>query len=395
MSMFRGFQYFALSIAIMGASAEAKDKFDFSGFARMVGGWLDTEEAEFKGYDNELDFRASTLLGLQAEYQVLDSLAITSQVVGRADSNNESSLEWLYLTWKPINAFQIKAGKLRTPFFTFSDYTDVGYAYHWISPPTQVYNAYLFSSYDGIDLTWNYTANNFDVNLEVYAGESEAEANAGPSPIDYTINNLRGIIGTINVKNFQLRASRYQSGSVLDLPQLDSLATILNQAGFPASADSLSTERSARAHQIGITYNNLKYFVHSEWIKLDADFGVLPEIASGYVSAGYYLGPLTLHLTFANSDSDPKAPLNEIPVGLSSSLDQLALSYQQTINSFIVDHLTSWTVGVRWDVQQNLALKFDWTVLQGELGNASFFNNIDAGFNRKANLYQFGVEWVF
>ena len=82
--------------------------------------------------------------------------SVTAQGLFRSDSttvSGESGLEWLYLTYTPTTNLQIKIGKLRTPFFTMSDFSDVGFAYPWINPPQQVYDTYLFKTFNELFLS--------------------------------------------------------------------------------------------------------------------------------------------------------------------------------------------------------------------------------------------------
>lgn len=373
----------------------AEDALNFSGFARIVGGYLDTDKATFKGYDEDFSLTPSSLIGLQLDYQALDTLSITGQVVGRADNDKDSEVEWLYLNWKPLDNFTVKTGRLRTPFFSLSDYTDVGYAYHWVLPPVQVYSAFLDRQYDGIDLIWNRNFDLFDLSFEIYAGDVDGEANVGSNFVPYTANNLLGAIGKISNGNLQFRLSYYKGKAVFDLPELDAFALALQTAGFQATADSLNTEMGGDVRQAGLIYDNLKFFLHSELVDIKVDSGVGPDMRSYYYSGGYSFNPVTLHLTYAKSHATAKPPVNEIPIGLDPGLDVLAFTYQGILQSFGLDNMKSWTVGARWDVTKNVALKFDWERIEGKPGQTGFYVIEDQSFDRKSNLFLMGAEIIF
>jgi hypothetical protein len=61
------------------AYAKADDALQFSGFARLVLGCLDESNATYFGYDDGISFDQQSLIGLQADYQLLDNLAVTEQ----------------------------------------------------------------------------------------------------------------------------------------------------------------------------------------------------------------------------------------------------------------------------------------------------------------------------
>lgn len=125
-------------------SAESDDNLQFSGFARVVVGYLDDAQADYLNYDNSISIDNESLIGLQADYQIIDDLAITGQLIGHSGNKRDSGIEWLYLTYTPSNTLKFKIGKQRTPFLSYSDVIDVGYAYPWATLPQQTYPRHFF-----------------------------------------------------------------------------------------------------------------------------------------------------------------------------------------------------------------------------------------------------------
>ena len=115
--------------------AEDDDKLQFSGFARLVLGYLDDKDANYLDYDNSLRIDKESLIGFQIDYQAFDSLAFTGQLIGHTDKERDSGIEWLYLTYTPTKKLKFKLGRQRTPFLNYSDVIDVGYAYPWATLP--------------------------------------------------------------------------------------------------------------------------------------------------------------------------------------------------------------------------------------------------------------------
>lgn len=52
-------------------------------------------------------------------------------------------------------------GRLRIPFFYYSEFLEVGYAYNWVRLPSDIYNI-SFSSFDGIDFTQRFSIGSLD-----------------------------------------------------------------------------------------------------------------------------------------------------------------------------------------------------------------------------------------
>ena len=93
---------------------------------------------------NSISIDNESLIGLQADYQIIDDLAITGQLIGHSGNKRDSGIEWLYLTYTPSNTLKFKLGKQRTPFLSYSDVIDVGYAYPWATLPQQTYPRHFF-----------------------------------------------------------------------------------------------------------------------------------------------------------------------------------------------------------------------------------------------------------
>lgn len=58
-----------------------------------------------------------------------ENLSVTGQLVARGDTS-EVKAEWLYLSYQFNPNLRINVGRQRMPLFLYSDYMDVGYAYH-------------------------------------------------------------------------------------------------------------------------------------------------------------------------------------------------------------------------------------------------------------------------
>lgn len=374
------------------------DDFEFSGYVRVIGGYLDEEKAKYKGYDDNVNFKPASLLGLQAQYSINQQWSVTAQVVARAEpsASKDSGLEWLYITYQPTESLQVKLGKLRAPLFAMSDFSDVGFAYPWINLPQQVYDTYMFNTFNGVDVIYKFATDNFDISIEGYYGEESGDIEVGNNVTSFDADNLMGLIGKFNIDNVELRMAKYSTDLNLQINALSQLRGQLNQLGFDNSANSLNTQGRGYADQMSIVYDNLDYFLRAEWVKIKTDLSFIPKIESYYLTAGFHYNSFTYHATFGDSDVKIGTPENEIPFGIDPGLDRLAINYQEVFNRSEPDALQTWTIGVRWDLMPNLALKAEFSTLEGNQVENSFFT-LEEGtdFDRRANLYLVGLDWVF
>lgn len=130
-------------------------------------------------------------------------------------------------------------------------------------------------------------------------------------------------------------------------------------------------------------------------------FGVI-SYDSYYLSGGHtfypFNLPITPHITFANISVDEAPSLvNEIPANV-PQLAPLRSAYLGVFQSDLIgnDSLQRLSVGLRWDVNPAVALKAEWMRLRADRDKRGFFTfNRAADFDRKANLFLLGLEWVF
>ncbi|MBF7074400.1 hypothetical protein ISG33_13420 [Glaciecola sp. MH2013] len=379
------------------ASDELSERFEFNGFARVVAGYLDESSATFQDYGNDIDLSQQSLIALQGEFRISDALSISSQLLAHSSAERDSGVEWLYLTYQPNNNWRFKLGKLRTPFFRYSDTIDVGFAYPWISPPQQVYSGFLFSNYEGVTGSYLFSYGGVNFDLEAYYGRYDGEITREDERVDLEADEIKGLIFSASKGNLTARISATQSSDFFaDVPAFTQFSEILERAGFTENAESLRFNGKVTGYQANINYDTLDYFLAAEWTRIRSDLLVVPQVDAYYFTAGYNFYPFQIHASYSTSDTNNIVPVNQIPPGVSPQLDQISFVYEQITGNLPEYDLDSVTLGARWDFLHNMSAKAEITVLDGEPGQRSFYSEIaDPSFDRKATLYQVAIEWVF
>ena len=386
-----------------GLFGRLSERVRFSGFAHLVGGYLDDGGAIYQGYDNAISFGQHSLFALQTDVALIETLSFTTQLLAHASATRDSGVEWAYLTWRPSKRWRFKAGKMRTPFYLHSDTIDVSYTYPWIIPPQQVYTPYVPNDFTGLSAAYQFNIGAFDLEAKAYWGNFEGAITVEDEfPVDAEADNLWGLILEAWRGNLHLRASWHRAGADFKLPRTARFAALLRRFGFNSSADSLDTKTDVTYAQAGVSYETLDYFLKAEYTRLrKTDSFAFPQYDSYYLSGGYTFHPfnlpITAHATFASFRTQGgRRPVEEIPRGVSPRLDFLRGAYIRAFNSVLDDDLQSLSVGLRWDVNLAVALKAEWVRLRADREQRGFFT-IDptADFDRKANLFLLGLEWVF
>ena len=369
--------------------------FKVSGFGRIVGGYLDTSDAAYLDYSDEIQFDSQSLAAIQADWQATDKFSVTTQLLAHSNSDTKSGIEWLYLTYQLNDNWQIRAGKQRTPFFHYSDVRNVGFAYHWINPPQQLYNGVLFPTYEGVNVNYRIGNEEIQASIEAYWGSFNDEHEIADLIIKPDVTNLHGFIGRISRQNLQFTLAFHRGDIDVTLQELEDFRTILQSAGYSMSADSLSPEGKVEVLTAGLSYHNFDYFVEAEVMKLVGEPSAFPDMLSAYLTTGIYSPPMTYHVTVATSTASYPDPINEIPLGLAPELDYLSTTYESIFDQFYRDSLNSLAIGIRYDFNAHFAIKGDVSLLRGKDQKRAFFEVKNANFDNSATLYQVALEWVF
>ena len=182
-------------------SVQADEDVQWNGFLNVVGGFSRYETANLQepegtftngfGYDQDFTFDHETSAGLQASKALDEQTEVTTQIFARgSDENYQARMKWLYLTWQPDEYSRFRIGHVGTPTYYFSDYLNVGYAYHWITPPQWVY---LFdTTITGIDYTFEDTWRDIAWSVEVAVGTQDEYLSTLET--DYQAKNAHGIL---------------------------------------------------------------------------------------------------------------------------------------------------------------------------------------------------------
>jgi hypothetical protein len=387
----------SLVICLQTSVSLAEDNnIEVSGFARIVAGIASNDSVVFNGYDDQIQFGEESLVAVQVDGQLTDKISATGQLLYHPADNRDSGLEWAYLSYQHNKKLNFTLGKMRSPFFQYSDVIDVGLAYPWISPPRQVYKEYMFSSFEGAKATYHFADEQLAYSLEGYWGQFDSVLTLNGYQFPTTVDDLKGAVFTIVDDNLSYRIS-YHTGFVeIDSEYIVDIVKSLSYFGFAESAQTLTARGDIESYQAGLTYEGLKYFTTVELIHITGDIPLVPQSTAAYATFGYHFDPFIAHLTIATNNSKSSAPVNEIPAGVNPQLDQLLFGYKTIIHSLNYSDVDtdSLTVGLRWDLESNCALKLDLTTFKSKLPASLLIPN-STSKDKRTNLLQVGLEWVF
>jgi hypothetical protein len=347
-----------------------QDRLRFSGFT-TVG--LTRSGSDILGFRRNLDqeglfdqdwsLKAESLLGLQLDFQLLDSLDGAVQVLARDRIENDLStnVQWAYLRYRPNRDWTIRLGRVGFDVFSLSDYRNLGFAYLWARPPVEFYTPVAFEHFDGADVAWTTPAGDGYLRVKIIAGESENTFEVLGQEITLTLGKIFG--GSISWESDNWQARITASRNSLDdeagyFPRAEIFALALQQVSviWPAAneyADALVMDKSYfYYHSLGVVYDSQPWRLQAEISTIDSKIDLFPSTYNGYFSVGYQAGSVTPYGLFSwGKTKDGRREVEDAPL-----FADLQLGIQSLFDApRIKQHTLS--AGVRWDVRYDLALK--------------------------------------
>lgn len=344
----------------------------FSGFLQVGGGFVDDKNGPpYMGYDEEDITFDHNLVGIQATGTVADKLTATVQLVARGEKDYQVKSEWAYISYQVSDSSKIRAGRLRTPFYMYSDFLDVGYAYAWISPPREVY--YLpFNNIDGVDYYKTGQLGVLDTSFQAYLGTFNDELDLNGSGVlsSAKTRNQMGLAGTLGKDWWTLRAAYHKADLSVDVRNIPisstatmgSLAKTLTTFGYTKNANNLLVEEdNASFAEVGLTIDTGTFIAAAEHVEFKPEDSLLSKNIREFAMVGFRKGKILIHLTAQKADDEIAHPEAGIATGVAlpvvGSSNVLIGTLQAVAQTQVVSRDVL-GVGVRWDLTNNAALKF-------------------------------------
>ncbi|WP_242634382.1 hypothetical protein [Marinobacter salicampi] len=351
-----------------------------TGFARA------SNDAGFDGVTDESSVADQSLLALQGTFDVTDKSQAVLQLVGRGAEDWDPVVEWAYLSHRPTNDLQLRAGKMRLPFFMYSDSLEVGYAQTWARPPAAVYDPVAIQSYVGADATHTFNFNGSSLTTQVFTGFTEEEGNISEVKLRNTAGltlswtdyvwTVRGIAATAEISINATRLAAIAEAN--DLQLVDGQAI-------------LADEERGNFFGLGLGYDNGTWQVISEVTRAEVD-GKFADTDSAYVSVARRFGTLTPYAVVGwieSQDNEERAGafLAQGPTGIMPAVPESVLNTRRD----------EYSVGVRWDITPGVAIKADVTHVRGFEGSAGGLNPafILANDDDTTNVYTLKLDSAF
>ena len=376
-------------------AAPAFAEIQINGFANLIGGMtLDDDEAVYD-YDSDFTFDPASVFGLQVRGDVSDKLSATAQLVGRGSDDYDASFEWAYMTYVVNNNVSISAGRIRLPLFKYSASLDVGYSYHWLTPPDSVYGI-DFNNIDGVRLDYSTYSGDWEYGAQFTVGRVQADTFISGTPAELELENVVAVSFEATRDWFSARTLFARGTTTAVNEDFDTFVAGMGQFGAfipsaTAAAEGFSVnEDSGTFFEIAIDIDKYDWFIGAEFTKTEVDDAIIASDEAWYVTAGMRFGKFTPHITYEVEEADNGDQV-ALVAGLPSMIDTgdavtdatWSAIYQAAtgIAADQAQDTSAVTLGLRYDVEPGFALKAGVTWYSDDLNDVNDATLLRVGAN--------------
>ncbi|NOY71468.1 MAG: porin [Gammaproteobacteria bacterium] len=370
---------------------------DFSGFATLAGGIIFNEstkdttitddEISYQGYDDDIGFDSKSLVGLQASAELADGWGFTTQFVARGSESWDLNAEWAFLSYDANDNWRFLFGRQRAPFYMYSDFLDVSYAYHWIKPPSGVYSI-VFDVIDGVGSIFKSTIGDVDSTVHLTFGRNRDPARILDVDRTSDFPNFFSASWTLNWDWLTFRTSYARTDLSIEFDNISPLLQGWRGTPFASIADDLEIkDDTAEFGGIAFTIDYNDYLLTGEYTKIFLKDTFLPEQDSYYISFGKRFDNILIHLTYGADENKSDFGILDkvtVPAGVNPQLDMLVGGSKNALLS-VQEDSSFYTLGLRWEVSDSVALKVEYTE----------FENKDTFSGEEASLIETALTTVF
>lgn len=345
--------------------------------------------------------RVDNVLGLQANWQATSQLEFVGQAVSRYryDRSRDPEVMWAFARWEPDARFGFRLGRIGADFMMAADSRLVGYSSLPAHPSHDFFGPLFFSHLDGADVTVRWPVADGVLRGNVFSGTTREKTSGTPGIWDTSGSPVGGWVVDYFTGPWQLRANRAHIRFSHDIklsPLPDLLRTAGTATGVSAAfeaADALGTRgTTSRFDSLGVIYDEGPLQVQGMLNRIHHESGVFQNSHAGYVLAGYRIGTITPYAGFSRWKSRYKPYTTGLPeAGAFAGLNQTFASLMRASG---VDQKT-YTVGVRWDVLPQAALKLQWDAIRGKDGSVFAFTPVDADWNGRTDVLSVVLDFIF
>jgi len=182
-------------------------------------------------YTNDITFNAESIFALQAVMDLSTNFKVTAQLVAKGVDNFQPEFDWYYLTYQATENLTLMAGRRNIPMYYFSEFSEVGYAYPWMRPPSNLY-WWQVTQFNGVHAMYNFDLGDYSNTLTFFYGNEYSDDNVemlyynklyggSAREVNEYWTDITGVNWNISGDNFDVRFVYFQNDRDRETVQAD------------------------------------------------------------------------------------------------------------------------------------------------------------------------------
>jgi hypothetical protein len=349
------------------------------------------------GIKNHWSGRIDSVLGVQANWQATPTVELVGQAVTRwhYDRSRDPEVMWAFAKWEPDARVSLRAGRIGADFMMLADSRLVGYSYLPVRPPSDFFGPLFFSHFDGADATVTLPLGGGLVRGKLFSGETQEKTSGAPGIWDTSGSPVLGFVLDYQNGPWLLRANMasIRFSSNINFKALTDPLRLIGTTSTLAAVDVLTTkDTTTRFYSLGVVYDEGPLQVQGMINHIHHETGVFQNSDAVYLLAGYRLGTVTPYAGISRWMSNYKDYTTGLPSGV--GFDVLIGGFDYVMHASTANQ-TTYTLGSRWDVYRNTAIKLQWDAIRGHADSRFPFARTDADWNGRTDVLSLSLDFVF
>ncbi len=396
----RGVLFGALMVPSI--SFASTDMVEFRGFGTLSGAYSDSDTLGFRrditqeGKTRQFSLSQDSLLGLQSDVQITDALKASVQIVGKDRFNNslDQAVTWANLSYDFNNTWNIRLGRIGSDLTLIGDVGNISYAYDWVRPPVEFYGMIPFYHFDGAEILYRRSLEHGHLSVKAFHGRSGNTFKYENLETEFELFPFSGLALRYENGGFTYRAGYARTelnASHTSTPDFrDILAEYAHLPGVPETIAQLRIDRSPiQYYATGFTYRDATWKWLAEASYIDSELPTfLPSVAA-YTGVVKRLNNVALYglVSHIRTTESPESANDQLLEPLRNYIDNM-------LNECDVQQ-TTMSLGVRWDVAPNVAIKGQWDHSWVPAGKSLLWEAAETLSDEQVNVFTLGVSFIF
>ncbi len=398
-------------LALTSPSFAGDNDFKLRGFGTLGYAYSSTDNVEIvrdlsqsKGLGNSgrSSWEFDSLLGLQLDYRINDSVDSAIQLVSKnsAAYNYQPQLTWAYLSYSKSDDWRFRVGRLGYDTYMLADSRNVGFSYLWARPPIEVFGSLFMTYFDGVDLVWQ--SPTLPLKAKFFYGHAREKTAITDDGDIYSLNRspMMGVYLDYHYDAWQFRASMAQIRFHDEVASLVPLHSFFDNPAIhqwvPATANYVSQlglkDKRIRYYSLGFAYERDNFELQGMFGRFTTDTALFPDSRSAYLTLGYRLGQFKPYLSGSWVRQLKDYPVPALPRGISPELDAINQSLIES-RPYNENGQSSYSIGLRIDLndRSNLKLQID----QLSASRYLLVRKRQSDWDGRARLYSITYNFIF